>query len=239
MTSTIEYGRYASGRAAGYLQAAPTTGLSIADLTAAAAAARATIAAAATAVSAAIAGLGVSSTPQNLAAAVQAHVAALAAASVDPATRVRLLVALARYAPTSPGVLTAASVALSTLYRLAAVSQLVLAGADYAPASYDDAVATRGTVTAAIDAELQVAGDTEADGVFAALRTLRQNVVLDLNNRGASLPRLHSLQSAMPQPDVVVAMRAYGDPDRTDELVTEADPPHPLFMPVDFLALVS
>ena len=239
MTDASDFGRYAAGRTAGYLQGAPTTPQTVAQLVASAAASRAAITFSAAAVVAAQASLGVTTTPADVASAVQAHVAALAQACPDPATRVRLLATLARFSPGGPAAASSAGSALSALYRRAAIAQLAVAGSAYAPASYDDAVATRTVITDAIDAEMEIAGDTEADSVFAALRTLRQNVVLDLQQRGAALPRLQALVSAAPQPDVALAMRRYGDPARAAELVTQANPPHPLFMPVDFLALAS
>ena len=103
----------------------------------------------------------------------------------------------------------------------------------------DEALTVRNTVVAFIDAEMLVAGDLGDDSTYTALRALRQAVVADLDERGASLAPLETYTLSDSLPSLVLANRLSQDASRSDELIGEADPIHPAFMPSSFRALSS
>lgn len=180
----------------------------------------------------------------DFAEAAQALAASLLNATSDPADSVRVLASLADFTPNNPTSASAVGDAMATmqtqcgaLFRRAAVVALARASAQYQPSSFDDAVDIRGRVCDLLDAEILIAGNTGADASFNALRTLRTAVVKDLTTRGATLATLTTISSPGPVPAPVLAQRVYRDSTRADELVTEADPIHPAFMPVSFKAL--
>jgi prophage DNA circulation protein len=109
----------------------------------------------------------------------------------------------------------------------------------YQPSSADDAASIKDSVAQLFDAEIETAGDNGDDVSYEALRTCRAAIILDLDTRGAALPQLRNVVSTTPQPSLVLAQRLYQDAGRSDELITEADPVHPLFMPTSFMALVK
>ena len=177
----------------------------------------------------------------------QALTAALSTAIANPGDALRLFGALSTYTPNVVGTATgqvgvaqlAAEDAVSALLRRAAIGALARAAAVYVPRSYDDAVAVRNTVTGFIDGEILIAGDSGDDASYGALRTLRQSVVTNLTASGASLARLQDFAFRTPMPSLVLATRIYQDASRADQLVDEAAPIHPAFMPTTFRALAS
>lgn len=186
------------------------------------------------------------SQPSDIASAAQAVTEALRAACQNPADALRLLNQLAQFQPTAVDSSAPVGMAimdmtfqLGCLFRRAAIASLARASADYQPSSYDDAAAVRDLVTAAIDAEIEVAGDNGQDASYAALRALRQSVVADLTSRGADLAHIKTFSFAAALPALTLAQQLYGDSSRAAELVTHADPVHPLFMPPVFAALAS
>ncbi|WP_110947412.1 DNA circularization protein [Pseudomonas bohemica] len=132
-----------------------------------------------------------------------------------------------------------AQAATSALLRRAAIAALAQVAATYAPVSYDDALSTMQTVTGYIDDEILVAGDAGDDETYTALRTLRQAVVSALSSTGATLPRLETFTFKASMPALAMATRLYQDPSRATELIEQADPIHPAFMPTRFKALSS
>jgi prophage DNA circulation protein len=237
-----DYGRYFNGRNAGFLAglSSPYAGAgSVAELIDLGAANRAAIRTSAAGIDAALAELGLSTTAADVGGATQATVQGLQAAAADPADGVRLLAALAEFAPISPASRTVSGVAVSDLFRRSAAAAVARAVAAYAPASADDAHAVRDQALAPTEAVIDAAGATGADGVFQAFRSLRKALVDDMAARGASLPRLVDVTLPSALPAVVAAQRLYRDAGRAAELVTEADPVHPLFMPRAFRALAN
>lgn len=241
-----DFGRYFNGRNSGFLSAvvSPYAGASsISDLITAGAAQRQVVAQSAIAVQSAIAGLGSGTSASDVAVAIQSHVAALQASASDPADGLRILTQLAAFTPLPvPPASTAASTAtgaVNAIYRRAAVAALARVSAAYAPSSADDASAARMSVSAPIDAEIRAAGAIGADKVFTALRGLRKAVVDDLGQRGGSLARLIQIELPQPLPSVVVAAARYADAGRAGELVTQANPIHPWFMPTALTALAN
>lgn len=177
-------------------------------------------------------------------AAAQSAIDTLAASIPDPGTAISLLGDIATYSPdmsTSNSVIgngqAVAQDATSALFRRYAIAALARAVATYAPSSYDDAAATLRYVTGIIDAEILIAGDSGDDDSYSALRDLRQGVVTTLTSTGATLPQLQEFAFRAPMPSLVMASRLYGDASREAELVEQADPIHPAFMPTVVKAL--
>lgn len=169
---------------------------------------------------------------------------ALAASANDPADAIRLLLPLAGWTPptiagTGPLAVnaTTAANAIASNLRCAACAALAGATQAYQPVSYQDALAVRRAVCAALDAETTRAGDAGLDATYQALRDLRAAVALDLAVRGANLAWLVEINTAAPIPSLAEAWMLYHDTPREPGLVASADPAHPLFMPLSFPAL--
>jgi prophage DNA circulation protein len=229
-------GRYAPGANAGIEAAAATTAATtIGELTTQASTNRAAIADAAAVLGAAIAAVA----GADIAAGIAALLAALLAACADPADAVRLLIGLASYAPPGGSGVTAYGAAIGRAFRRAAGVALARAVAVYQPSSYDDASALLARVSTLLDAIATEAADAGDDVSYAKLRALRVEVVQDLRARGAQLARVRTFAASAPLPALVLAQRFYRDPSRADQLVRQADPASPLFMPTRFQALAA
>lgn len=186
------------------------------------------------------------STLSDFSAVAQALASALRTSAVRPADAIRLLFGLANFSPVPATSSATIGAALSVmqgasgdLFRRAALIALARASADYEPTSADDAAAVRSTVCAALDAEIAIAGDQGQDVTFNAFRAVRAAVSFDLATRGARLAGIADVGSNLPMPAPVLAQRLYRNPARSDDLVTQANPIHPAFMPVKFKALSS
>jgi prophage DNA circulation protein len=230
------YGRYFAGGNSGYLSsgsgsvyAGDTT---VSDLVSAAATARATLTQAAKVVAADFAALTTISAAQA-ATDVQALVAALLAACADPADAIRILSGLAAFAPFG------AVTGVSDLYRRAAVVATARAATTYQPSSQDDAALVQMAVTGLIDNEVTIAGDEGDDATYQAFKALRVAAVADLQKRGAALAALKTFGFGASLPALYLAEKLYGDGTRADQLIAEANPVHPLFMPTSFQALAA
>lgn len=237
-----DFGRFFNGRNAGFLSGLSSVyagATSVRDLIVIGSDRRAAVVEASATVQAAVADLGVGTSPEDLAGAMQAAVTALAAATADPGDGVRVLSALAAFTPSGAAARTPAGVATSDLFQRAAAAAIARISATYAPASADDAHAARGVVLAPVEAAIARAGATAADDVFSAFRGLRKAVVDDLGGRGGALTRLADVRLPRPTPSVVVAQQRYRDAARAEELVTQVQPVHPWFMPTAFKALAS
>ncbi len=129
--------------------------------------------------------------------------------------------------------------AQSDLFRRAAVIALAQASSRYQPSNADDALALRDQVTTLLDLAITTAGNQGNDATYLALRTLRAAVVQDLNTRGALLPGVVTITTPSSLPALALAQRLYRDAKRSDELVAEASPRHPAFMPTTFRGLAA
>lgn len=235
-----DYGRYFNGRNAGFLAglSSPYAGASsVSELISLGSANRAAVVSAGDGVEDVISRLGVGSDARDVAASAQDVVGALQRATADPQDGVRILGDLARFAPVGAAGQSPAGKATSDLFQRAAAAAIARVSATYAPSSADDAHAVRGLVLAPLDAAIARAGATAADEVFGSFKGLRKAVVDDLGQRGGALVRLADLQFAQALPSVLIAQRQYLDAGREAELVTQADPVHPWFMPIAFKAL--
>jgi len=247
MVSTLsgQIGRYFSGAGLSGSSKTQTSQSTIATLIAAGSVSRAAVSTASDALSVSAAALS-SSTAGDFADSVQSMVTALYSASVRPADAMRLLSSMmdtpANSTSSSSGVgsaITTVQGATDDLFRRTAVASVALASADYQPASADDAATVRTMVCDLLDSEIAIAGNQGEDETFNALRELRAAVSQDLTTRGAGLATIVTVTSIQPVPAPVLAQRLYRDPARADELVGQADPVHPAFMPVSFKALAS
>lgn len=216
---------------------------SVAGLIAAGAGARANVS---TATANLTSAAGSVSATSAFAAAAQAVPAALLVAAANPADGIRLLSGLADFAPSDPTPSSPIGTAMATmqsaagdLFRRAAAVSLARASAAYQPSSADDAATVQAAVCAVLDGEITIAGDQGQDATFSALRLVRAAVVRDLSARGAALATITTITTRQPVPAPVLALRLYRDASRGDELVQQANPPHPAFMPIRFKALAK
>lgn len=181
------------------------------------------------------AGSGIAAT---VAAAVQAVPTAVRAAIVEPTDQIRALLAITAYAPavgigTDPVGLGLAKVqtATTSLCLFATLAELANAAAAYQFTSQNQAATVSTQVAAALANGILVAGNASADDVCRALTDLRASVVSYLANIGAVLAPLRTVSFRAPLPSLVVAQRLYQDSTRSDELIRNAVPWHPAFMP--------
>ncbi|UHH28291.1 DNA circularization N-terminal domain-containing protein [Pseudomonas veronii] len=243
---TGNFGRYANGNVSSALtvsKKAKDSTATMADLIAKNTTNRAAVDAAMDALVVAAANLDASS-GQQFTDAVQGVMDALVASIADPGNAIELLGSLARFKPTpvtGSGVVGAslevAQDATSALLRRAAMASIGKVVAAYVPTSYDGAMTTMETVTGFIDGELLVAGDGGDDESYSALVALRQAVVNALTTTGATLPTLETFTFRAPMSALAMANRLYRDTGRTDELIQQANPVHPAFMPTTVKAL--
>lgn len=239
-----DFGRYFNGALAGYAQAlvGPAVPLTLENLIFSASQARATVANKGVDLIAAAA----TQEPTGPPAAAAAACAALVAAVVNPADGVRLFPQLVNFYPDAPTGISQIGEAraimqdaMAALLRRAALSSLVRVTETYQPQSEDDANAVRVTVCQLLDAEAVVAGDSGNDRTFLALTQARGLVAADMGGRGAQLPPMRLFSFAETSASLVLAQRIYQDSTRADQLVSEAQPRHPSFMPLQFKALSS
>jgi prophage DNA circulation protein len=245
---TGDFGRYANGNVSSALIAskkAKNSSATMADLITKNTANRAAVDVAMDALVNAAENLDASSS-QTFTDAVQGVMGALVAGIADPGNAIALLGPLASYAPTAfngsgtIGVARAtAQDATAALLRRAALASIGQVVATYVPQSYDEAIATMNTVTGFLDAEILLAGDGGDDESYNALIALRQAVVTALTTTGATLPSLETFSFKAALPALVLANRLYQDPSRSDELIQQASPIHPAFMPITFRALAT
>jgi prophage DNA circulation protein len=239
------FGRLFGGGNNGYRKlAAVASAVTVGDLLSAAVVNRAAVASAGSALTAAAANVG--SDASTFAAAAQSLAGTVSATTTDPAAAMQSLSVLAAYSPSVSTTSSAIGSAMATvqsatgaLLRRSALASLAVAASAYQPTSSDDAVSVRQALTSLIDGEILTAGDAGDDNSYTALRTLRQAVVSDLDTRGAQLAAMSTFSLAAPLPALVVANRIYRDASRSDELVTQANPIHPAFMPTVFTALTK
>lgn len=133
--------------------------------------------------------------------------------------------------------------ALVDLVTAAAAGAAVRAGADATFTSYDDAIALRDGLGAALDAQALAAAGRFADDLAADLDALRRVMIDDVTARGGSLARLFTYTPPIVSPAVVIAWRLYGDPtstiDQAAEIVARNRVAHPGFVPAVPLAVLT
>lgn len=239
-----QFGRFFNGALAGYAAPLPPQNaiLTLEGLVTSGAQTRAQLVDAGAALVQAAAALE----PSGPTPAAQAAISLLVAAATNPADGVRLLAQLAGFfpnLPNGPSVIGQASAemqtAFATMLRRTTLAGLVRVAATYQPQSEADASNVRLTICGLLDAEALLAGDAGDDLSYMALTEAMGTVAAILDAAGAQLPPMQQFTFQRSQPSLVLAQRIYQDSTRADELVAEAAPPHPLFMPLSFMALSS
>ncbi len=238
---STSYGRYANGSA--YTALPP--GTTVASLQGQMAVQRVAVAAAAAAASAAAAAFS-ATTAQTLVNAIAGLIEALRAMMSNPADQIRVLLGLATFTDTktygATGLSANAGIVAATIAatcRRCALTSLALASAAYQPSSFQDAVAVRDQIAAALDVEITAAGDAGDDQSYIALKNVRAAVIQDLTTRAAALPLVMTITLPSNMPSLVVAYRLYRDASRSDEIAAETNVIHPAFLPTTMQVLAS
>lgn len=119
------------------------------------------------------------------------------------------------------------TMATNTLMRQAALAQAVGVSSLVETTVYDDTLALRNGLTAALDAEALQASDT----TFEALQTARTAVWRDLTDRSRDGARLTTSTPLETTPSLVLAYDLYEDASREGEIVTRNAIRNPGFVP--------
>ena len=106
---------------------------------------------------------------------------------------------------------------LAALVRQLAVIEAARSSADIDFATYDEAVATRNTLSNALNGEIRT---TRNDALKTRLRLLNAAMVRDINLRGADLTKLSEITPATTLPALVVAHQILGDATRAKEILS-------------------
>ncbi|WP_395391498.1 DNA circularization N-terminal domain-containing protein [Novosphingobium sp. BL-8A] len=169
--------------------------------------------------------------------AVEVMIASLVTSCASPADAIRLLLDLMAFQV--EGITSDLVTSLSDIVVRSLAAALTSVAATYQPQSADDAAARISMIAPALENLMIKAADARADESAAALRQCRGAIVTDLRNRGGTLARMRTFQLSASLPALTLAQNLYADATRSDQLVTQANPRHPLFMPVTFQALTS
>ncbi|MDP3327746.1 hypothetical protein, partial [Parvibaculum sp.] len=137
----------------------------------------------------------------------------------------------------SRAVLAGNAAALDAMIARASLAASARAASAVVFASYDDAVALRTRLTAAIADAGTIAADRGEHETWRALKALSTAVSADITARGGTLARIVPYETGRALPSVVLAHRLYGDAARAGELESRNKARHPLFMPVSGQAL--
>lgn len=97
--------------------------------------------------------------------------------------------------------------------------------------SREDVTNIAAAMNAAFSQSEEVAADDLDAGTYMAIIKLHGDVTRHLADRGRQLPRIINYDMPVPLPALRLAMRAYGDPARYQELIAENSVCHPAFMP--------
>lgn len=238
----LTYGRYAIGNATVSLPQGTTVASLVAQITTQ----RAAVAAAASVASESAETFSAASAPavvNNLAALVET----MRVTMTDPADQCRVLLDLATFTFTDsasgttglPGDMATLRDAMAATCRRTALVSLARAVSTYQPISYQDAINIRALVGEALNVEITATADAGLDETYASLKNLRAAVVLDLTTRGATLPQVITVSFGASLPALTVAQILYRDASRSDQITSEANPPHPAFCPVSMQVLAS
>ena len=121
--------------------------------------------------------------------------------------------------------------------RRITVIALVGQVAKYQPTSYDDAHQMKQIICDILDKEIITAADNGESNTYLVLRRLKSGIMTYLIQKGADLSRMTEVASPMSMPVSVWVNKLYQDTGRQDELINQANPPHPAFMPAQFKVL--
>jgi len=128
-----------------------------------------------------------------------------------------------------PGSLPAVQTVLSIIRLTLAMEARIVAYMSFRSREEGDAIAVQ--MNAAFSATAEVAADDLDAATYRAIISLHGDVVKHLAERGRQLPRVISYNYAVPMPSLRMAQRAYADPRRHVDLISENHVVHPAFMP--------
>ena len=233
------YGRYNAGGNAGLLGTNATiysASNTVADLVPVASTARVAVSTAASTLEADALAL-TTGTLSQIPADIITLINALAAACADPSDAIRLMLEIIAYA--APGYATPMARPIADMVVSAAAAALTTAVAAYQPQSANDAAARINQIAPILDDLATQAADAGDDDSYQALCLCRVAIVNNLRASGATLPQVKTFTFGKNIPALALAQMIYGDPTRADQLVTQVNPPNPLFMPTSFQALAA
>ena len=173
----------------------------------------------------------------DLAMQVIAMVDALLDCCADPADAIRILLDLIATLLAGPS--TSATRVVDMMIWHAAVAALANAVATYQPSSTNDAAARIAQIDPVLDALANAAADAGEDDLYDSIKECRTAIVSSLRNAAATIAALTTFNLPRSLPALLLSQQIYGDASRSDQLVSQVDPPHPLFFPLSFEALSS
>ncbi|MBK5075085.1 DNA circularization protein [Budviciaceae bacterium CWB-B4] len=125
------------------------------------------------------------------------------------------------------------------LIEVLAAGAMVYAASQYQPESYDDANNLLSRVCDVVDRVALNSADRGNDDEYRLLVEMRQSIVSILQQSGANLSRVKTINLNRSLPALNIANYLYQDASRTEGLIKAANPIHPAFMPTKFKALSS
>lgn len=126
---------------------------------------------------------------------------------------------------------------INTLIVILCSGAMTSAAADANPTSRDEAEDITRRVATQLDTALILAGDRSDDELYNSLMQVRASFLSAMDLISADLSELMQINTASPLPALVLANRLYQDGSRANELIQEANVPHPAFMPTTMRVL--
>ncbi|HFI5643796.1 TPA: DNA circularization protein [Raoultella planticola] len=126
---------------------------------------------------------------------------------------------------------------INTLIVILCSGAMTAAAANANPTSRDEAEDITRRVATQLDTALILAGDRGDDELYNALMQVRASFLSAMDLISAGLSELMQINTASPLPALVLANRLYQDGSRANELIQEANVPHPAFMPTTMRVL--
>jgi prophage DNA circulation protein len=126
---------------------------------------------------------------------------------------------------------------INTLIVILCSGAMTAAAANANPTSRDEAEDITRRVATQLDTALILAGDRGDDELYNALMQVRASFLSAMDLISAGLSELMQINTASPLPALVLANRLYQDGSRANELIQEANVPHPAFMPITMRVL--
>ncbi|HBN7019216.1 TPA: DNA circularization protein [Escherichia coli] len=126
---------------------------------------------------------------------------------------------------------------INTLIIVLCSGAMAAAAVESNPTSRDEAESVTQRVADQLDSALLVVGDRADDELYSALLTVRSSFIDTMATVSLNLSELMQVSTGRTLPALTLANRLYQDASRADELVQEANVPHPAFMPANMKVL--
>ncbi|ELS1884705.1 TPA: DNA circularization protein [Klebsiella pneumoniae] len=126
---------------------------------------------------------------------------------------------------------------INTLIVILCSGAMTSAAADANPTSRNEAEDITRRVATQLDTALILAGDRGDDELYNALMQVRASFLSAMELTSEGLSDLMQINTASPLPALTLANRLYQDGSRANELIQEANVPHPAFMPITMKVL--